>query len=303
MTSKPFRLSILVPLFLATASLTLAQTGSAAQTQATTEENAQERINLSGKLRMLSQRIPSAACHLNKGIDPEGARTLLIGATAEFERILTALEFGDPELNIMNAETGRRALQRVHQLREIWQPLKSAASSLVDGTATQDDIEYILTQNIPVLQDAQLLVEELVKAYSNPNAVPRAMLMLVDISGRQRMLTQKMSKESCMIGGEYASPQTVSDLAGTVQIFEASLDALKFGLPAVGILPPPNGQISDGLIGVDADWTSVKPMLTDIIAGNALASDAETAKFQGLNVTMANMNTVVGMYADAAQPN
>ena len=77
------------------------------------ETNAEQRINFSGKLRMLSQRIPSAACHLAKNIDPEGARNLLTGAVAEFEQIITALEFGaDEQLNIIAPETRRRTLRR-----------------------------------------------------------------------------------------------------------------------------------------------------------------------------------------------
>ena len=77
------------------------------------EENAEERINYSGKLRMLSQRIPSAACHLSRGIDVEGARALLRAAPAEFEQILTALEFGgDTELNIKHPETRRKSISK-----------------------------------------------------------------------------------------------------------------------------------------------------------------------------------------------
>ena len=280
----------------------VAQAAAPSQAAPADEENAQVRINLSGKLRMLSQRIPSAACHFSRGIDTDGSSALLAGATAEFEKILTALEFGDPDINIQNAETRRKTLARIHELREKWASLQAAADAVIDGTATDAEFSYILTENLPVLGAAQLLVEELVKQYSNPNATTRASLMLIDISGRQRMLTQKVSKETCLLEGANPMPETVSDIEGTIRIFEASLEALRFGMPAVGVGPPPNAEISAGLEGVLSDWKSVKPMLTKVLAGEELDDDADVMKFRQLNTTMANMNTVVGMYSDAARP-
>ncbi|SFS12519.1 type IV pili methyl-accepting chemotaxis transducer N-terminal domain-containing protein [Yoonia litorea] len=278
-------------------SITLAQSTSAE----TVETNAQQRINFSGKLRMLSQRIPSAACHFSQGIDPEGSLALLNAATAEFDKIITALEFGgDTDLNIIAAESRRKTLERIHQLHEQWDPLKTAAQAVASGNGSDADIDFILNNNMPVLRAAQLLVEELVKQYSNPNATTRAMLFLIDISGRQRMLTQKVSKESCMLGGPFETETTMTDLEGTIGIFEASLEALRFGMPMVGVNPPPNDAIFEGLNGVHEDWQRVTPLLTEIRAGNTLDAEQSTIKFQGLNTTMANMNTVVGMYTAAA---
>ena len=191
---------------------------------------------------------------------------------------------------------------RIHALRDAWDPLKAAAQALADGTASEADVSLILTQNIPVLQAAIQLVPELVKQYSNPNAVPYADLLLIDISGRQRMLT-KMSKESCMLGTDHRTPQTLADLEGTMQIFEASLDALRNGLPELGLRPPPNDTIAAGLEVVVADWSGVKPILDEIRAGKDLTDPDQVRKFQELNTTMAHMNTVVGMYSQAAKPN
>lgn len=297
-------LALLLPVVLTASTIPAsAQVSEVMQVSLTEEENAEERINFSGKLRMLSQRIPSAVCHLNRGIDIEGATALLVGASTEFEQILSALEFGDADLNIQRPETRRKTLVRIHELRALWGAMKAAADTVIAGTATDADITYVLTQNLPVLGAAQLLVEELVKQYSNPNAVTRASLMLIDISGRQRMLTQKASKETCLIGGDHQTPDTISDAEGTIRIFEASLEALRFGLPAVGVGPPPNQEISAGLEVVLNDWHSVQPLLADILAGNELDDQSHVQKFQGLNTTMVNMNKVVGMYSSAAAPN
>ena len=285
------------------AATALASTALPAQAeQLLIEDNAEQRINFSGKLRMLSQRIPAAACHLSRGIDVEGANALLIAAPLEFEKILNGLEFGDADLNIQQPESNRKSLHRIHELRARWEPLKAAVDKVQDGTATEADLNYILTENMGVLDAAISLVSQLVKQYSNPNAVTHANLMLIDISGRQRMLTQKMSKESCINRTEHSTPETTEQLQGTMRIFEASLDALRHGLPEAGINPPPNPTISAGLDVVYEDWNSVKPVLVEILSGRDLNDKADARKFQGLNTTMGNMNKVVGMYAAAAKP-
>ncbi len=263
-------------------------------------DNAEQRINFSGKLRMLSQRIPSAACHLTRGIDTAGATALLAASTAEFEKILTALERGDQELNIQAPETNARTLDTIATLRARWEPLRQAAEAVASDTASASDQAYVLNENLRVLAAAQQLVEQLVRQYSNPNAMTFSSLMLIDISGRQRMLTQKMSKESCMIQAGIDTVESRDDLQGTMQIFENSLRALRDGMDEVGINPPPNNQIASGLDQVVADWEDVRPYLSEILFGGELHDDADTLKFQGLNTTMVNMNTVVGMYAEAA---
>lgn len=266
------------------------------------EDNAEQRINYSGKLRMLSQRIPSAACHLMRGIDVEGASQLLVAAPAEFEKILLALEVGDDDLTILNPETQTATLVRIHNLREAWEPMKAAAARVASGTGSEEDLEFILEHNMVVLGFAVTLVSRLVDQYSNPNAVRYDQLLLVDISGRQRMLTQKMSKESCMLGTDLATSETLDHLQGTMRIFENSLFALRDGFAEVGIRPPPNSQIAEGLNLVVEDWSSVKPILDEVLNGADLSDQSSAVKFRRLNQTMSDMNAVVGLYAAAAKP-
>ena len=61
------------------------------------DTGASQRIDLSGKLRMLSQRIPAAACALKAGVAPDESRALLDNSLGEFEAILAALEFGNDD--------------------------------------------------------------------------------------------------------------------------------------------------------------------------------------------------------------
>ena len=262
---------------------------------------AQERINFSGKLRMLSQRIPSAACHLVEGTQTDKASAILAGATAEFEKILNALEFGDPDLKIKGEEQRRKTLVKMHDLREKWAPVKAAALAMADGDVSEGNLDVILSDNMGVLGAAKLLVSELVGQYSDPTAMLQADSLLIDIAGRQRMLTQKMSKETCMLASHHAKPDTVEQLQGTMQMFEVSLMALRNGLPEAGIKAAPNAEIEGGLDVVIADWNKVKPTLETLIGGTDISAEEEATKFVSLNTMLFNMNQVVGMYTEATK--
>ncbi|MEM6594685.1 MAG: type IV pili methyl-accepting chemotaxis transducer N-terminal domain-containing protein [Pseudomonadota bacterium] len=263
------------------------------------DSGAQERINFSGKLRMLSQRIPSAACHLAAGVEVDASKKLLQGASAEFTKIVNGLEFGDAELGIASAEERRKTVAKINEVRVAWMPMKDAADAMLAGDISDSNLEKILKANMGVLKSAAELTNTIVGHYSNPNELVQANSMLIDLAGRQRMLTQKMSKESCMMSTGHGSEDIITALKGTVDTFNSSLSALRNGMPALGIRRPPTAGIGEGLKGVAAHWSDVKPLLDQISAGESL-EDADTArKFNGLNVTMKTMNEVVGMYAEA----
>ena len=237
---------------------------------------------------------------VSRGVDVDGAGALLASAPEEFDKILTALEFGgDADLNITLPEAREKTLIRIRAVRDVWDPMKAAAARIADGSATAEDVNFVLTQNMAVLDAAVELVPELVKQYANPNAVSHATLLQIDISGRQRMLTQKMSKEACIMGTEFRTETTASDLEGTMGLFDASLNALRFGMPELSLPPPPTDEISAGLEVVLSDWTSVMPMLESVAGGQGADATEAATTFQQLNATLANMNAVVGMYTAA----
>ena len=179
--------------------------------------------------------------------------------------------------------------------------MKAAAEAMVSGDTSQGNLGAILSQNMTVLGSAKILVSDLVAQYSDPASMLQSHSMLIDISGRQRMLTQKMSKESCMVASGLGTAETMEHLQGTMSMFEVSLTALMIGMPDAGIMPPPNSEISSGLMTVYFNWNEIKPTLEAVLAGAKVVESDDTAKFQNLNKAMANMNKVVGMYTAATK--
>lgn len=265
------------------------------------ESGAQERVALSGKLRMLSQRIPSAACHLAAGIDADISKALLADGVAEFDTILNALEVGDTSLNIVGAERRAKTVAKIKDLKTVWAPLKAAAENVIAGDMSDEYLQVILDQNTAILDSAKQLVVELSGQYSNPFEMVQSDAFLIDIAGRQRMLTQQMAKDSCVLATGRGTPETAKALEGSIRVFGSSLEALRHGLPGAGISKPPTAAIAAGLEEVADAWAEAKPALLAGLEGAEFDAEREAQKFRRLNATMSIMNDVVVMYTKAAK--
>ena len=255
---------------------------------------ASERVNFSGKLRMLSQRVAAAACNYGAGVESDGSLAVLVGAQKEFIQITNGLEFGDAELNMNGEETRRKTIRAIHNLHEEWNAMSDAIDNIVNAADVDANVKYINEHNMAVLSHAKVLVSEISGQYSNPFEMQQANALLVDYSGRQRMLTQKMSKESCQVWSGNADASEA--LKGTMQMFEVTLVALRSGNANAGIRPAPNANIGAGLTDIWEDWVALKPTLEKAVA-NEIVDPAQRADvFAKLNVMLRDMNAVVGLY-------
>ncbi len=265
------------------------------------EIGASERINFSGKLRMLSQRVVASSCNAAAGIAPGTSEKALHDATAEFNKIIKALEFGDPELGIRGEEKRKKTIRRIGMLYALWGPMVVELDAVEHHEMAEEIIPTIADESGPLLEMAKLLTSDLSAQYSDPHSLVQANAMLVDISGRQRMLAQRMSKNVCLLASGFNLETAKPELEKTADIFEASLFALRNGMQSVGINPPPNRAIAEGLDVVVNDWNALKPFVAAALAGEPLSDADRELVFLGMNQMTGNMNKVVGMYSDASK--
>jgi hypothetical protein len=265
------------------------------------DKGASERINFSGKLRMLSQRVVAASCYLQAGIQTDASRATLAAATTEFAVITNALEFGDPDLGIIGAEDRRRTLAGISKLNELWAPIAELASKVEAGTGSVEDITAIAEQSAPLLDIAQRLVVQITSEYASQTTVLQTDAFAIDLAGRQRMLSQRISKNVCLISSGVSVETSQAELANTAQNFEATLFALRDGLPDAGVSAPPNQEVEDGLNVVIQEWATVTPIVAEVAASIALDAEQLGIVFQTGNQMTGNMNAVVGLYAEASK--
>ncbi len=262
---------------------------------------ASQRINFSGKLRMLSQRVVAAGCNYVAGVDPAISGPTLQAAKTEFQLIVDALEFGNDDLGIMGPEDRRKTLVGLSRLRDLWVPTAASGAAILADEGTAETVATFADQSAPLLEMAKLLVSEISAQYSDPTALLQADALIIDIAGRQRMLSQRMSKNVCLLASGLNTDVATQELSATAHIFDVSLNALRYGMTDAGIKPPPNDDIAAGLDVVISDWANLKPIVDAAIAGQPIDAEQRSIMFNGANTMTGNMNTVVGMYSTASK--
>jgi hypothetical protein len=123
-----------------------------------------------------------------------------------------------------------------------------------------------------------VLVSELEGQYSDPAELLQVDVLMLEIVGRQAMMTQKIAKNACKIWSGDSSAEVRADLEKSVSIYEVSLNALLNGMPEVGLKPAPTEEIATGLTQLMADWTEVRPTVDMVMAGS-IERDALSALF------------------------
>lgn len=262
---------------------------------ATAAADGKRKINLAGRQRMLSQRMAKAACFAAIGLDTGAHMTMMREAHDLFERTLTGLREGDAEQGLA-AETDEAVLEGLATVRELWTDYAAAVTDAVEtDTVSRADMAVIAELNLPVLREMNRTVGLTERAYGD-RSVPLHLAIALNISGRQRMLSQKMAKEFCLIAYGFEPAENRKALAGTVELFDLSLDALIEGYADVGIRPPQGAALKAQLAAVDAMWTDLKPVYEAVAAGADPAPQALVQVAIDSNEVLREMNTAVFLY-------
>ena len=247
---------------------TLAATSRLAFAADETAEGIKRKINLAGRQRMLSQRMAMAAFLARIGIAPAEHIGLMSDAAAEFDRARIGLRLGDADLGLTR-EDHPSVLAAIEKVDQIWPRFGAAISEIAaDGDVHSQELGALAALNMKVLSRANVVVKKLVAAYGGQTANPLE-ANAIDAAGRQRMLTQKMTKEAALIGLNYRRSENRSALRETIELFDNSLFGLMYGDKAAS-LPKPPQAVFEKLQEVEALWLDSYPILDDIAsAGRA----------------------------------
>ena len=124
-----------------------------------------------------------------------------------------------------------------------------------------------------------------------------AVATTLNLAGKQRMLTQKMTKELLLVANGIDADGNKANLGKTVALFERTLNGLLEGDAELGLTGTKDQAIRDQLAVVQGLWGQYKPVLDAVDT-----SDAGLAKAAELNLPLLkDMNKAVKMYEQTAK--
>ncbi len=246
-------------------------------------------INLAGKQRMLTQKMSKEILLIAKGIDAAGNEKRLRDTAALFDKTLKGLIHGDASLGLP-ATTDAAILAQLDKVARLWAGFQPNVEAALNGRIDRQVLKNVAAGNLPLLKNMNAAVQ--MYARMSGSTLDPAMAKTINLAGKQRMLTQKMTKELLLIANGIDVEANRANLKSTVDLFERTLKGLRDGDAALGLPGTRDPAIRAQLDVVRKLWAEYKPVLDAVDTsprGLALAAR--------LNLPLLKeMNKVVKMY-------
>jgi len=257
------------------------------------------RLQLSGSLQMLSQRISAAACNSAAEIAVSEADLHLTRALRDYRRILSALSTGDPGLGLYGPETDPAVLRALADIQTHWAPVNKMFETAKRDALTFHDAVKIAAIAPKMHKASEQLVGVIAAQYPPPHRMLQSDAIILQISERQRVLEQKISNAACMITDNIDKPLAQQRLTDAVQMYEVSLSALRRGMPNAGVAAPPTVAIALWLNDITKRWKAVRPILKTIGDGGLVTNADRETVFVEMNKLTWMTNIIVQQYTEA----
>ncbi len=195
-------------------------------------------INVSGKQRMLTQKMSKAYLYLLRHPEEASAKTHLMTSKVIYEKKNDIL---------LENTTFKETKNKIGSVKLVWKDFKKA----IDGTPTYENAKKILDLNTDLLKASNNVVQSIIKEskivkkntasdeyeLDDANTAERTeLLKIINICGRQRMLAQRLAlyyfaNESLLKNSSTTSTLnfTFNELDGAINMFTMS----EFNTPAI----------------------------------------------------------------------
>ena len=238
-------------------------------------------VNLSGKQRMLTQKMSKESLVLSQGL---GSKESLEKTRNLFDRTLKGLVSGDAELGLPPTSNAS-ILGQINHVQKLWKNFNENLNTLIANSGeTSEALSYIKSNNIQLLKEmnkAVVMLEE--KGFDSKT---------INLAGKQRMLTQKMVKEIL----DLVQGDEIDTVKNTSNLFDKILKGLIFGNNDLGLSAMADGAILAQLQNVQKLWDSFHANVNNVLERAPVTNNA-IAYINKHNIELLKeMNKAVGMY-------
>jgi len=260
-------------------------------------------LNLSGKQRMLTQKMSKEIVLIAMGHQTPANVKNLKKTAALFDKTLKGLRNGEASLKLVPT-SNPRILRQLDKVDAIWANFQPVVQTIIDqGSATNEQVAAVAQQNLPLLKQMNKCVKLYEKDASKAGmSSDPGLAVTINLSGKQRMLTQKMSKEFFIIAYGHDVEGNKLNLQETYTLFDRTLNGLLEGDASLDLPGTADPKIRAQLTAVQNMWNKFQPsMAYGASPATTTISTDKVGLVAGSNVPLLkNMNKAVKMYEKKA---
>jgi hypothetical protein len=231
----------------------------------------QDAINKAGRQRMLSQRISKSYLAMVQGVEVESARSILDKSMALFDRQLVELRAFAPNPDIRDS---------YNKLDVAWGEFKLALIGAAPSKGAAPNV---------VALDSKVLVLAHQGTVQYEAALGKSTGHLINLAGRQRMLSQRMAKFYLAAGLGISSSASMTELNSSRADFLSAMKTLKEA-------PESSTRIKDELQLAEMQWVFFEKAIQRLSPGQ-VAARASADVFVTSENLLSVMDKVTGMYS------
>ncbi len=263
-------------------------------------------LNLSGKQRMLTQKMSKEIMLVVLGVDAQNNLKNLKKTSALFDKTLKGLRDGDKELRLPPT-ISKRIRKQLDKIKVLWDDFNRVIKDILNNKkVTKEQVDIIAANNLPLLKQMNRCVKLYEKDASTAGLkADPGLAVTINLAGKQRMLTQKMSKEFLLTAYGHDVENNKLNLLETYTLFERTLKGLLDGDETLDLPGTKNEKIREQLAVVQKLWAVFKPLVTfavDPKTGEIPRDKVEALAASNLPL-LKEMNKAVGMYEKEAGEN
>ena len=254
--------------------------------------SAANKVNVSGRQRMLTQMVAKQACfaHVRNQRAKQHLK-LMSKAQEDFEHAAAGLMAGDENLGV-EQETNPEIQTMLDGVSQSWKPLDELLDQAMSNLqVNKEELDKINGLSLEVLADMQAAVDAIGKAYSEAEVDPK-LVKTINFAGRQRMLSQKMAKEHCLIAADVDVDKNRAALNESVELFEKTHASLVAGSDG---MVPPNAGVSRDFRSFESSWRSLGPIYRAALVSQPTEQDISLVSTQSERA-LVDMNRIVYRY-------